>query len=98
MTFEEAKNTFADSFKEAGGCNWDNTGEFVIGTNNKNVKVKVYEDSNDFCVLLKPYCIERWSGSLTAVKLGKASVEQIAELGKRTAKTCFDALARKEDN
>lgn len=98
MTFEEAKKIFADNFKEVGGCNWENDNVFVIGTNSMNVEVKVQEDGPNFCVVLRPYGIKAWSGSLTSIKFDNAKAEQIAELGRRAAKVCFDALAKKEEN
>lgn len=98
MTFEEAKKVFADNFREVGGCNWENDNVFVIGTNSKNVEVKVQDDGLNFCVVLRPYGIKSWTGSLTSVKLATAKVERIADLGRHTAKACFDALAKKEDD
>lgn len=98
MTFDEAKKIFADNFREVGGCNWENDNVFVIGTNSRNVEVKVQDDGLNFCVVLCPYCIKSWAGSLTSIKLATAKVEQIADLGRRAAKACFDALAKEEDD
>lgn len=98
MTFEEAKKIFANNFRKVGGCNWENDNVFVIGTNSKNVEVKVQDDGLNFCIVLCPYCIKSWAGSLTSIKLATAKDEQIADLGRRAAKACFDALAKEEDD